>query len=412
VGSVRWVANPSLSRTPSEAFRPFTPAVAAEVQAYHASWPDFRPTPLRSLAQLASHLGLRRILVKDESERFGLHAFKSLGGTYAVGRYLAEYLGLGEGAGYEVLKAHAASKPPVVFATATDGNHGVGVAWAARMLGHSARVYMPKGSAPSRVRAVEAVGGTVTVTETNYDETVRRAAREAAQQGWVLAQDTAWEGYERWPLAIMQGYMTLAAEAVEPFPTPDTCRLEPPTHVILQAGVGSFAASVVAYLANLLGPDAPTVILVEPTRAAPFYRSAREGTGQLLAVAGPLDTVMAGLACGVGNPVAWDILSRWVTAFVTVDDPVTARGMRILGNPLPGDPAVVAGESGAVGLGLLAAVMERPELTELRDLARLEKDSSVWLVNTEGATDPVMYRRIVWDGYMANGASRATAQPG
>lgn len=393
---VEWTPNSLRDGVPTPDLAPFGRDAAKEVLAYHQSWPRYGATPLHSLDGLASRLSIRGILVKDEAGRFGLNAFKGLGGTRGLGPFLTGYYGLTTPVSYEALQSRAGTRPPVVFATATDGNHGVGVSWAARMLGHRARVYMPQGSAPSRVSAITAAGGEVTVTDSGYDETVAQAADAARREGFVLAQDTVWQGQVEMPRSIMQGYLTLWSEILA---SADGNAVEPPTHVILQAGVGSFAAASVALLANLFAGRMPIIVLVEPTRAACFYRSAVTGDGGLRAVEGPLDTIMAGLACGVGNPLAWEILRHWVDVFVRVEDAVTARGMRILGSPVPGDPPIVAGESGAVGLGLLAAALDGPDAEDLRGGLRLDGASRVLLVNTEGATDPVMYHRIVWDGY-------------
>ncbi len=395
---ITWHQNPLRDCEPSQSLEPFGRVPAHRVHQYHRSWPQYHPTPLRTLRGLAAHWGLQDVLIKDESQRWGLQAFKGLGGTHVIGRYLAEYYGLDPWTDFSTLKEHAHRKPPVVFATATDGNHGVGIAWAAKQLGHSAKIYMPRGSTRARVEAVKAVGGEVAVTALDYDATVEWVADAAKKQGWILVQDTSWDGYHDIPRWIMQGYMTMVAEE---FLNNEATRPGKPTHVIVQAGVGSFAAAIVAFLANVYGRAIPQVIVVEPTDAACFYRSAAAGDRVLYPSHGPLSTVMAGLACGVGNPMAWDILQHWVTVFAACDDVVTARGMRILGNPMPDDPRIVAGESGAVGLGLLSIVMDHPQYAELREVMGLGRDARVLLFNTEGATDPVMYRRIVWDGYLS-----------
>lgn len=394
---ITWQHNPLRDFAPSASLTLFDRVQADRIHHYHQSWPRYQPTPLRSLDQLAAHWGLQAVLIKDESQRWGLQAFKGLGGTHGVGRYLAEYYGLSPWADFSVLKAHAFEKPPVVFATATDGNHGVGIAWAATQLGHSSKIFMPKGSSRARVQAIQRVGGDVEVTHLDYDSTVDWVASEAGKQGWVLIQDTSWEGYHKIPQWIMQGYMTMMAEE---FLNKGDGLADKPTHVIVQAGVGSFATAIVAFLANFYDCDIPQVIVVEPTEAACFYRSIGIGDRSLYPSQGSLSTVMAGLACGIANPMAWEILQHWVTTFATCDDRVAARGMRILGNPLPDDPRIVAGESGAVGLGLLSLIMDNPQYTGLREMMGFGPEARVLLFNTEGATDPIMYRRIVWDGYL------------
>jgi diaminopropionate ammonia-lyase len=390
-----YVKNPLRSHGAGAHRQAFGLDAARAVLAFHQSWPGYAATPAVSLSALSAHLGLGAVTVKDESGRFGLHAFKSLGGTYGLGRHLTRAWGLPDSAAYPALRDRAALEPPVTFVTATDGNHGVGISWAARTLGQRARVFMPAGSTPARVRAVEAAGGTVTVTDLPYDETVVLAAESAVRAGHVLAQDTVWGDRREMPLAIMQGYLTLAAEM---FVEGREVSLPRPSHVILQAGVGSFAAAIMAFLAERFRADPPVFVVVEPTEAACFYASARRGDGRLVSTPGPFATVMAGLSCGVGNPLAWDILKELTDVFVRVDDPVSARGMRILGHPLAGDPRVVAGESGAVGLGLVSVVMEEGPDGNLRAALGLDAASRILVVNTEGATDPLRYRQIVWDG--------------
>lgn len=394
---ITWQHNPLRDFAPSESLALFDRFQAYQARQYHRGWPRYRPTPLRSLHELAARWGLEEVLIKDESQRWGLQAFKGLGGTYGVGRYLAKYYGLSPWTDFSTLKAHYPQRPPVVFATATDGNHGVGIAWAASQLGHTAKIYMPQGSARARVEAVKAAGGEVEVTTLDYDATVEWVATEAEKHGWILMQDTSSDGSQEIPRWIMQGYMTMMAEE---FLDRKGAPPENPTHVIVQAGVGSFAAAIVAFFANFYGSDIPQVIVAEPTDAACLYRSARIGDRVLYPSRGSLSTIMAGLACGVANPVAWEILQHWVAVFVACDDRVTARGMRILGNPLQDDPRIVAGESGAVGLGLLSLIMEDPQYAKLREMVGFGPEARVLLFNTEGATDPVMYRRIVWDGYL------------
>lgn len=394
---IAWHHNTMRNLEPSEGLAPFDGSQADQVWRFHRSWPGYRPTPLRSLPALATNWGLKTVLVKDESERWGLKAFKGLGGTYGVGRYLGKYYGIEPPGDFLTLKNHFFRKRPVIFATATDGNHGVGIAWAAKHLGHTAKIYMPRGSAPARVEAIRKVGGEVKVTALDYDDTVEWVAAGAEKQGWVLMQDTSLGDGNQISQWIMQGYMTLMAEH---FLSNTDSPCDKPTHVIVQAGVGSFAASVVAFLANLYGNEIPRVIVVEPTATACLYDSALVGDHKLYPHPSPQPTVMAGLACGVANPSAWEILRHWVTTFAACDDSVTARGMRILGNPLQGDPRIVSGESGAVGLGLLSLVMERPEYAQLREELELGAEARVLLFNTEGATDPAMYRRIAWDGYL------------
>ena len=362
-------------------------AQALETRAFHRSFPQYAPTPLVALKALATRLGLESICVKDESPRFGLNAFKVLGGSYAIGRHIAALLGLeADKISYDALTSVESRRAlgKAVFFTATDGNHGRGVAWTARELGCRAVVRMPRGTVDSRVRNIRALGAEVSVEGMNYDACVRLAARQARETpGGVLVQDTAWEGYTQIPLWIMQGYLTMALEADEQMGAP-------PTHVFLQAGVGSMAAAVAAYFAGKYAQTPPKVVILEPSAANCFYRSAARG--QIEAVEGDMPTMMAGLACGVPNPIAWEILHALASAFLSCEDAMTERGMRLLGRPLEGDAPITSGESGAVGAGALWEIMADGQA---RKALSLDERSRVLLISTEGATDPVNYRRVM-----------------
>ena len=369
-----------------------------QVRAFHRSFPQYAPTPLVHLEQMARYLGLGSLWVKDESYRFGLNAFKVLGGSFAMARYIAGALGRDVSElSYDYLTSARFQQEfgPATFFTATDGNHGRGVAWAANRLGQRAVIHMPKGTSQPRFDNIAREGAQVTIEDLNYDDCVRLAAAEAARTDHgVVIQDTAWEGYTEIPSWIMQGYGTMAEEAAEQLG-------RRPTHIFLQAGVGSMAGAVAGYFANRYPDAPPKVIVVEASGADCHYQSALAGDGQPRAVGGDLRTIMAGLACGEVNPISWDILRGRAAAFLSCPDWVSARGMRMLAAPLKGDPAVMSGESGAAGMGAAAAVMEDASLAPLRESLDLGADSHVLLFSTEGNTDPEQYRKIVWDGAWA-----------
>jgi diaminopropionate ammonia-lyase len=373
-------------------------AEIASIRAFHASMPAYEPTPLAKLDALASSLGVKGVYVKDESYRFGLNAFKVLGGSYAIGKYIASRLGKDLAAmGYDeiVSPETKATTGDITFYTATDGNHGRGVAWAANRLGQKSYVCMPAGSSLTRLENIKKEGAEASITDMNYDDAVRYVNSLAEKDpNGVMVQDTAWEGYEEIPSWVMQGYSTLAAEADEQLAAYGEAR---PTHIFVQAGVGSFAGAVQGYFANRYGDECPTTTVVEAAAADCLYRSAL--ADELVAVGGDLATIMAGLACGEGNIISWEILKAKATAFVSAPDWVSARGMRVLAAPLHGDAPVVSGESGAVGLGLLSVIMTDPEYAGLRDALGLDADSVVLCFSTEGDTDPDTYRNVVWDGY-------------
>lgn len=374
----------------SAALKNFDGDVVKRVRNFHKSmWGYYKPTPLVELKALAEWFGVKGIYVKNESSRFGLNAFKGLGGSYAVASYLAGRLGKKmEEVDFDYLSSEVVRDKigPITFATTTDGNHGRGIAWAARIFGYESVVYMPKGTVKDRAVAISKEGAAVKITELNYDDTVRLLAKDAAQNGWVVMQDTAWEGYEEVPLTIMQGYVTMVDEALEEL-------AEVPTHVFAQAGVGSMAAAVQAVIA-IRNPQTIFTVL-EAAEANCFYRSFLSGKPQK--VGGDLSTIMAGLACGEVSPLAWEILHNYSQFCLSCRDEVTALGMRMLGNPLGEDEKIVAGESGGVGTGIIGLLDKYHNLkTELG----LNKDSVILLFNTEGATNPGGYRDVVWGGLL------------
>ena len=369
---------------------------ARQVRQFHESFPMYAPTPLAQLPGTAKALGIGEIYVKDESHRFGLNAFKVLGGSFAIGNYLARRLGrtLAE-TGYDVLTAKETRETlgDITFITATDGNHGRGVAWTATTLGQKSVVHMPRGSAPERLHNIQAAGAKADIIAGNYDDAVRLSRKEAAENGWVVVQDTSWSGYEEIPGWIMQGYCTMGLEAYEQLP-------QKPTHIFLQAGVGSMAAAIAALFADLYGEDRPKVIIVEPNAADCFYRTAAANDGQMHIVTGDMKTIMAGLACGEPCGLAWDLLKDYADYFLAFPDWAAAKGMRILGNPMPGDDRVTSGESGASAFGAMAAILTEPELENIKQQLELDENSRVLFFSTEGDTDRENYRRIVWGGQL------------
>lgn len=395
---IRWVTN-NLKGSVSqpETIKEFSLASVEAVHRLLQSFPSYGATPLIELNHLAKSLELGGLYVKDESYRFGLNAFKALGGSYAIAKYLAGKLDMDIAeVSFDLLTSPEVKSKlgEITFVTATDGNHGRGVAWAAAKLGHKAVVYMPKGSAAERLKNIKREGADAAITDLNYDDAVRLAAENARKYGWVVVQDTAWEGYQDIPLWIMQGYATMAMEAYQ-----DLAKWQvKPTHVFLQAGVGSFAAAVQAFLTNAYPDSPPKVIIVEPHAADCVYRSAAAGDGKPRFVSGDMDTIMAGLACGEPSTIAWHILSAGSDMFISCPDYVAACGMRILGNPLGADERIISGESGAVTTGLVSMIMSNPAIAELRQALGLDKSSQVLVVSTEGDTDRQNYRRIVWDG--------------
>lgn len=403
-GEIKAVHFKEERRTMPEGAKLFAPEHAAKANAFHRSFPEYQPTPLADLRALARELGVAGIYVKDESLRFGLNAFKVLGGSYCLGRYIAGRLGrdISE-LSYAEITDEAVKRElgSLTFVTATDGNHGRGIAWTANRIGQNSVVYMPHGSAAERLANIRALGADASITDLNYDDTVRLASSMAEKNGWILVQDTAWPGYETVPTWIMQGYTSMGCEIVEQL------KGGRPTHIFLQAGVGAMAGAMAGFFACFYGAeDRPRVIIVEPDRADCIYRTALANDGTLHAVQGGLNTIMAGLACGEPCTIAWEVLRGCADDFISIPDSVAAAGMRVLANPLEDDPRIVSGESGAATVGLVTETLRREELSELKDSLGLDAASRILCISTEGDTDKENYRRIVWDGLYPTGQGR------
>lgn len=371
---------------------------AAKVLHFHQSFPEYSVTPLVKLENLAKELGIKEIYVKDESYRFGLNAFKVLGGSYAIAREIGKRLHLAE---YELNYATLVSPEvrkklgELTFVTATDGNHGRGVAWTARRLGQRAVVFMPKGTAAERLENIRKLGADASITDVNYDDAVRMAQQYAKVHGSVVVQDTSWEDYNEIPQYIMQGYTTMGREILQQLKEYGDVK---PTHVFLQAGVGAMAGAMAGFIADYYKEARPQIIIVEPNSADCLYRTALANNGKLQKVGGDLHSIMAGLCCGEPCSLGWQQLAAYADYFVSMPDKAAALGMRVLGNPLPGDTAIISGESGAAGVGLLAAVLREKQLQELAANLKLNLNSVALCISTEGATDIENYRRIMWEG--------------
>lgn len=394
---LKWTLN-QIAKSDDTQVRNMSMEEMSKANNFHKSFPQYEVTPLTRLPRLEEYLGLKRLYVKDESYRFGLNAFKVLGGSYAIARYIAQQTGKDVSEiPYDVLTSEKLREEfgQAAFFTATDGNHGRGVAWAANKLGQKCTVRMPKGSTQTRLNNIAKENATVTIEDLNYDECVRMAAKEAENtEHGVIIQDTAWEGYEEIPTWIMQGYGTLALEADRQL-AEDGCR---PTHIFIQAGVGSLAGAVIGFFANRFKENPPVMVVCEANAADCLYRSAMQKDGSRVDVTGDMFTIMAGLACGEANTVSWDILRNHADAFVSCPDWVSANGTRIYAAPLKGDPQVISGESGSVTMGLVHALMTKPEYKDLKDALKLDENSEVLLVSSEGDTDPDRFREITWEG--------------
>lgn len=390
-----------LSQRHHEELEHFSTDKIANVLSFQKTHKQYAETPLVSLDHLSKHLNVASIQVKDESKRFGLNAFKVMGGIYAIGKYIADKLGRNiETISFEELQSEEVKEQigNITFISATDGNHGRGVAWAARELGQKSIIYMPKGSSVSRLEAIRNEGAESKITNVNYDETIKICAFLADENGYVMVQDTAWEGYEEIPLWIMQGYASIAMEITEEL---EKLQEKPPTHIFLQAGVGSFAASIAAYFLQYYGVQNIKIIIIEPDLADCYYRSFANNGGNIEAVTGDMNSIMAGLCCGEPNIRSFKMLKQYAHSFYSCPDSVAALGMRVLGNPISSDEKIISGESGAIPLGLLYYLRKAGESEDVDEIG-LNENSRVLFINTEGNTDPQNYLDIVWKGRYSN----------
>ena len=397
---LQWLHNARVGQSPDSTAlaRLLPPGITDVAKQFHRQLDNYRMSPLKGLSGLARALGVGGIWVKDESQRLDLNSFKALGGAFALYQCLRKRLGIRDRElTLTELKSDKVREElgDICFATATDGNHGRGIAWAAAELGFPAVIYVHERTSKPRIRAIEQFGATVRVIKGTYDDAVRQVTQDAAANGWQIISDTSWPGYEDIPCWVMQGYTTLLSEIQEQLAGQGIAR---PTHVFVQAGVGALAAAVTGYYEGLFGKNRPTTVVVEPDLADCIYESARRGDGIVRSVGGDLDTIMAGLACGDPSPIAWEILDHCTDFFLSCPDYVAAKGMRIYAVPISGDPFIVSGESGAVTLGALTFIAEDASLAGLKEKLQLDRHSQILLINTEGNTDPSHFRRVVWEG--------------
>jgi diaminopropionate ammonia-lyase len=338
---------------------------------FHKSLPQYQPTPLVHLPGAAKKFDVANIYIKDESYRFGLNAFKGLGASYAI---------------HEVLKKQPNIK---TFCTATDGNHGRAVAWSAKQADKAAVIFVPKDTTPYRIKAIENEGAEVIKVDGNYDETCAHAETISKEKGWQLVQDTAWEGYEEIPAYIMAGYLTHFAELENSLHTATKPKID---IVFLQAGVGSWAAAAVWYYINRYRNNRPKLVIVEPAASDGILESLKQGHRSN--PKGNLQTIMAGLNCGIPSSTAWDIIKEGVDAAMTVDDDLARKAMRLLHSPKGNDPQIIAGESGVGGMAGFIAMMEDDRYKDLKKAMGINENSNILLYSTEGATDPDNYKAI------------------
>jgi diaminopropionate ammonia-lyase len=345
---------------------------------FHRRLPGYAPSPLVDAPSLAADLQLGGVWVKDESSRLGLPSFKILGASWGVYRALDRHVGgFEEWTNLDELGAQLAPHRPLTLAAATDGNHGRAVAHMANLLGLSARIFVPAGTAAARIEGIESEGATCEVVDGTYDEAVARSAREAGE-GCLVISDTSWQGYEDVPRWVIEGYSTIFLEIEDQLSAQADV-------VVIQLGVGALGAAAARHFrrAELSAP--PRMVGVEPERSACVLASME--AGGIVTIPGPHDSIMAGLNCGTPSVVAWPLVSRGYDAFVSVADESAREGMRALARA-----GVVSGETGAAGVACLLELLGQPEA---RARLGIDGTTTALVLSTEGATDPSAYETIV-----------------
>ncbi|HEY7007435.1 MAG TPA: pyridoxal-phosphate dependent enzyme [Jatrophihabitantaceae bacterium] len=323
------------------------PSVPSGALEFHRSLPGYCPTPLVAVPELAVELGVGEVLVKDESSRLGLPAFKVLGASWACSQVLQQ-------------------RPGATLVTATDGNHGRAVARMAAHFGVPATVFVPQVMRPDAAARIADEGAQVVRLDGDYDAAVRRAAEFAAERDdRALVQDTAWRGYEEVPVWIVAGYQTLLDEV-------DSQLDAAPDLVAVPVGVGSLAEAVIRHYRRPNAPH-PRVLAVEPDTAACALASLAAGRPTTVPTAA---TVMAGLNCGSISSSAWPVLHAGCDAAVAVSDADALRAVADLDRL-----GISAGPSGAATLAGVRAVLGSPER---RAALNLDDRAVVVLLSTEG----------------------------
>ena len=339
---------------------------------YHKSLKEYLPATLYKLSNLSKKLNIGELYVKDESNRFGLNAFKGLGASYAIHKQLR-------------------IDPNIsTFCTATDGNHGRAVAWSAARNNKKSVIYVPKQTTRDRINAIAGHGAEVIQLDLDYEETCRYALEMSNKMNWKLLQDTSWDGYEEIPAYIMSGYLTHLIEMQDSINVVDKPNID---IVFLQSGVGSWPASCIWYYINRYKINKPKIVLVEPENSSGILQSLL--SGKRITPTGSFDTIMAGLNCGIPSKNGWNIIKNGCDASLTISDEYAKKSMRTLFYPINDDKKIISGESGAAGLGGLLKLIEDDKYRELREHISLNSKSRVLVFNTEGDTDKKNFNSII-----------------
>ena len=328
-----------------------------------SKWDGYTPTPLIELNKLSKELHLNKIYYKDENKRFDLKSFKALGGAYAVEKV-------------------SKGNKNIVVATATAGNHGRSVAWGAKRLGLSCKIFISEFVSDARGRAMSDLGADVIKVKGNYEKSLLECIKQSTENNWQIVQDVAWENYVQVPKYTMAGYTVMMKEIS------DQIKDQKISHIILQAGVGGMAAAMMSGIARYLN-NIPITIVVEPDSAACVMESIK--TGKIEKIDIKRESLMGGMSCGEVSLVPWQILKNSVKHCVSLPDDDIAKTMKLLGNSSFSDEKIVAGENSAPGVISLITVCEDENIRHKLDL---NEKSNVLVFGCEGDTDKEMYKKL------------------
>ena len=350
---------------------------------FHQKFPEYKISPIISLKTLANNLKIGNIWVKDESNRLGLPAFKILGASWAVYRKIEEKFKIHfeKNENFSAFLKKIQKLPPITLITATDGNHGRGVAKIAKLYGWNAKIFMPEGSKEARIKAISSEGAQVIIVKGDYDLAVQEAAKYESNLNWVI-QDTAYENYEKIPRWIIEGYSTLCWEIEKQlsFPKIDL--------ILIQIGVGSLASAIIEFYKHKNCIETPIILGIEPLGVACAKESVK--AGKIITINGPYDSIMAGMNCGTISSISWPTILAGIDGFIEVSNEFAIKGMKTYANE-----GIISGETGASGLGGLLEITEQDNGKLFRTQFNLNENSNILIFSTEGATDPDFYNNEI-----------------
>ena len=331
-----------------------------------SKWKKYQPTPLESLSKLCKELGLKNVFYKDESKRFGLKSFKALGGAYAVEKITK-------------------GRKDIIVSSATAGNHGKSVAWGAKNLGLSCKIFISENVSETRAKEMRNLNAEVIRVKGNYEDSLYFCKEESKKNNWEIIQDVAWPDYELVPKLTMAGYSTIIKEI-------SVQTNEYITHIFLQAGVGGMAAGLVAGVANYF-KKVPKIIIVEPENANCVMQSIENNTPTSVEI--KKESIMGGMSCGEVSLVPWKILKNSVNSCISVSDKFVSQTVAMLADKVLSDISIEGGECSTPGITSLISCCNNEETKRALEI---NENSNILLIGCEGSADIDLYRKLLREG--------------